>query len=213
MTISHKEKAIKDKWHEVVSIREAQTDNGKMYYLMDGNLDFIPLVKEYLDMIQARAEREVSPNTIRTYCYNLWYFIVYLKIKGLDVLDLDGKPDVLTNFKLWLKNPYRFYENVEMLDYEYLEDDLKVSTVNAIVDRVSSLFLWLKASVRIKDNPVVYRNVMVTNAMRDKDMLSHTLRSRTVQKNTLNQKFPMLFLRPLTKRILRRIWRRLISYR
>ncbi|MCV5824309.1 hypothetical protein OFN33_28005, partial [Escherichia coli] len=61
-----------------------------------------------------------------------------------------------------------------MLDYEYVEDDLKVSTVNAIVDRVSSLFLWLKASGRIKDNPVVYRNVMVTNEMRDKDMLSHT---------------------------------------
>ena len=145
-----------------------------MYYLMDENLDFILLVKEYLDMIQARAIREVSPNTIKTYCYNLWYFIVYLKIKGLGILDLDGKPDILTNFKLWLKNPYRFYENVEMLDYEYVEDDLKVSTVNAIVDRVSSLFLWLKASGRIKDNPVVYRNVMVTNEMRDKDMLSHT---------------------------------------
>ncbi|MED1285832.1 tyrosine-type recombinase/integrase [Bacillus mycoides] len=190
MTISHKEKAIKDKWYEVVSIREAQTDNGTMYYLMDENLDFIPLVKEYLDMIQARAEREVSPNTIRTYCYNLWYFIVYLKIKGLDVLDLDGKPDILTNFKLWLKNPYRFYENVEMLDCEYVEDNLKVSTVNAIVDRVSSLFLWLKASKRIKDNPVVYRNVMVSNAMRDKDMLSHTRRSRTVQKNILKSKVP-----------------------
>ena len=88
MTISHKKKAIKDKWYEVVSVREAQTDNGSMYYLMDENLDFIPLVKEYLDMIQARAEREVSPNTIRTYCYNLWYFIVYLKIKELGILDL-----------------------------------------------------------------------------------------------------------------------------
>lgn len=36
-----------------------------MYYLMDENLDFILLVKEYLDMIQARAIREVSPNTIK----------------------------------------------------------------------------------------------------------------------------------------------------
>ena len=68
MTISRKEKVIKDKWHEVVSIREAQIDNGTMYYHMDENLDFIPLIKEYLDMIQVRAEREASPNTIRTYC-------------------------------------------------------------------------------------------------------------------------------------------------
>ncbi|MEK4899687.1 hypothetical protein N2V86_28575 [Bacillus sp. FSL R5-0811] len=85
MTISRKEKTIKDKWHEIVSVREAQTGNGTMYYLMDENLDFILLVKEYLDMIQARAIREVSPNTIKTYCYNLWYFIVYLKIKGLGI--------------------------------------------------------------------------------------------------------------------------------
>lgn len=190
MKISQKEKRLKDKWHEVVSIREAQTDNGIMYYLIDENLDFIPLVKEYLNMIQARAEQEVAPNTIRTYCYNLWYFIVYLKIKDLDILNLDGKPDVLTDFKLWLKNPYRFYENVELMDYEYAEDDLKVTTINAILDRVSSLFLWLKASGRVKDNPVVYRNVMVTNAMRDEDMLAHTRRSRTVQKNTLKSKVP-----------------------
>lgn len=190
MKISNKGKVIKDKWHEVISIREAQTDNGTMYYLMDENLDFIPLVKGYLDMIQARAEREVSPNTIRTYCYNLWYFIVYLKIKGLNILDLDGRPDILTNFKLWIKNPYRFYESVEMLDYEYAGDALKVTTVNAILDRISSLFLWLKASGRIKDNPVVYRNVMLTNTMRDKDMLSHTRRNRTVQMNTLKSKVP-----------------------
>ncbi|MCU5276524.1 hypothetical protein OCA15_28705 [Bacillus cereus] len=98
MKISNKGKVIKDKWHEVITIREAKTDNGTMYYLMDENLDFISLVKGYLDMIQARAEREVSPNTIRIYCYNLWYFIVYLKIKGLNILDLDGRPDILTNF-------------------------------------------------------------------------------------------------------------------
>ncbi|MGR5953167.1 hypothetical protein ACT7DP_15805 [Bacillus paranthracis] len=159
---------------------------------MDENLDFIPLVKEYLDIIQARAEREVSPNTIRTYCYHLWYFVVFLKIKGLQILDIDGKPDILTKFKLWLKNPYRFYENVDMLDYDYEDDDIKVTTVNAIIDRVSSLFLWLKASGRIKDNPVVYRNVMITNAMRDKDMLAHTRRNKTVQKNTLKSKVPQI---------------------
>ncbi|HFK1433670.1 TPA: tyrosine-type recombinase/integrase [Bacillus cereus] len=191
MTISKKEKTLKDKWHEVISIREAQTKNGVMYYLIDENLNFIPLVKEYLDMIQARAEREVSPNTIRTYCYHLWYFIVFLRIKRLQILDIDGEPDILTKFKLWLKNPYRFYENVEMLDNDY-EDGLKTTTINAIIDRVSSLFLWLKASGRIKDNPVVYRNVMITNTMRDKDMLTHTRRNKTVQKNILKSKVPQV---------------------
>ncbi|MGE8204761.1 hypothetical protein ACQKP0_09360 [Heyndrickxia sp. NPDC080065] len=90
---------------------------------------------------------------------------MYLKIKGLQILDLDGQPGILTTYKLWLKNPYRFYENVELIDFDYEDDDFKVTTLNAIIDRVSSLFLWLKASGRIKDNPVVYRNVMVTRRM------------------------------------------------
>ena len=166
----------KDKWREIISVQEAQTSNGTMYYLVDEDMDFIPFVKGYLDMIQARATQAVAPNTIRTYCYNLWYFIVFLKIKGLGILECDGRPEILANFKTWLKNPYRFYENVEMLELQYEEDDddLKATTVNAIIDRVSSLFLWLKASGRIKDNPIIYRNVTVTKAMKDKDMLAHT---------------------------------------
>ena len=157
--------ALKQKWYQKIRIVEAQTELGQMYYLMDDELNFIPYVKEYLNMIQARAEREVAPNTIRTYCYLLWYFIVFLTMKGWDVLDLDGQPDRLIQFKLWLNNPYRFYENVTLLNdsdtFEYEEE-----------------------------NPVVYRNVMVTSSMRDKDMLAHTRRNQTTQVNTLKSKVP-----------------------
>ena len=189
-----KEKTLKDKWYEIIRIVPAQTDLGLMYYLVDNNYNFINLVKEYLNMIQARAEREVSPNTVRLYCYQLWYFVVFLKIRDLEVLDLDGKPDILTQFKLWLKNPYRFYENIEVLNYDiefnYIEDSLSITTINGIISRVSSLYLWLKASNKIKENPVVYRRVMVTQSMRDKDMLAHTRHNRTIQVNTLKSKVP-----------------------
>lgn len=189
-----KEKSPKDKWYEIVRIEKAQTDLGLMYYLVDYNYNFINLVKEYLNMIQARKEREVSPNTAKSYCYQLWYFIVFLKIRDLDILDLDGKPDILAQFKLWLKNPYRFYENIEVLNYDiefdYIEDSLSVTTINGIISRVSSLYLWLKASNKINENPVIYRSVMVTQSMRDKDMLAHTRHSRTIQVNTLKSKVP-----------------------
>lgn len=191
-----KGKRPKEKWYEKIRIVEAQTDLGKMYYLVNDTYDFIPFIKEYLNMIQARAEREVSPNTVKTYCYLLWYFVVFLKIKSLEILDLDGKPDILAQFKLWLKNPYRFYENIEVLNYDiefdYVEDSLNVTTINGIISRVSSLYLWLKASNRIKENPVVYRSVMVTQSMRDKDMLAHTRYNRTIQVNTLKSKVPKL---------------------
>lgn len=189
-----KEKSPKDKWYEIVQIVKAQTDLGLMYYLVDDNYNFITLVKEYLNMIQARTEREVSPNTVKSYCYQLWYFIVFLRIRDLDILDLDGKPDILAQFKLWLKNPYRFYENIEVLNYDiefdYIEDSLNVTTINGIISRVTSLYLWLKASNKIKENPVVYRSVMVSRSMRDKDMLAHTRHSRTIQVNTLKSKVP-----------------------
>lgn len=189
-----KEKSPKDKWYEIIRIVKARTDLGLMYYLVDDNYDFITLVKEYLNMIQARAEREVSPNTVKSYCYQLWYFIVFLRIRDLDILDLDGKPDILAQFKLWLKNPYRFYENIEVLNYDiefdYIEDSLSVTTINGIISRVSSLYLWLKASNKIKENPVVYRSVMVSQSMRDKDMLAHTRHNRTIQVNTLISKVP-----------------------
>lgn len=190
--IGIKEKSPKYKWYEIIRIVKAQTNLGLMYYLVDNNYDFINLVKEYLNMIQARAEREVSPNTVKSYCYQLWYFVVFLKIKDLDILDLDGKPNILAQFKLWLKNPYRFYENIEVLNYdiefEYIKDSLSITTINGIISRVSSLYLWLKASNKIKENPVVYRSVMVTQPMRDKDMLAHTRHSRTIQVNTLKSK-------------------------
>ena len=185
---------LKQKWYQKIRIVEAQTELGQMYYLMDDELNFIPYVKEYLNTIQARAEREVAPNTIRTYCYLLWYFIVFLTIRGWKVLDLDGQPDRLIEFKLWLNNPYRFYENITPLNesdtFEYEADTLKAKTMNAILSRVSSLYLWLKASHRIKENPVIYRNVMITSSMRDKDMLAHTRRSQTTKVNTLKSKVP-----------------------
>ena len=188
------EKGPKDKWYKKVRIEKAHTDLGIMYYLIDENYNFINLVKEYLNMIQARAEREVSPNTVKSYCYQLWYFIVFLRIKDLDILDLDGKPGILAQFKLWLKNPYRFYENIEVLNYDiefdYIEDSLSVTTINGIIGRVSSLYLWLKASNKIKENPVVYRSVVFSQSMRDKDMLAHTRHSRTIQVNTLKSKVP-----------------------
>lgn len=191
-----KNKSLKEEWYEKIRIVAAQTDLGKMYYLVDDNYDFIPLIKEYLNMIQARAERELSPNTVKTYCYLLWYFVVFLKIKDLNILDLDGHPNILVQFKLWLKNPYRFYENIEILNYDtefsYVEDLLNVTTINAIINRVSSLYLWLKASNRIKENPVVYRNVMVAQTMRDKDIFTHIRHNRTIQVNTLKSKIPKI---------------------
>lgn len=182
-------------WFEKIKIQEAKTVNGQMYFLLDENYDFIPFTKEFLQMIQSKSMSEVSPNTIKTYCYLLRYFIIFLKMNDLQILDLDGKPHHLTEFKLWLKNPYRFHNNIEVLNYDFRDtnhsDELSVKTINAIISRVSSLYLWLKASGKIVDNPVIYLDVLMTNSMKDKMMLSHTNRKNTIQLNALKTKEPI----------------------
>lgn len=187
------QKSLRERWNRKVRVAEAKTDLGVTYYLVDENDDFIPFVKEYLDMVQARLIHEVSPNTLRTYCSLLWHFIVFLNIRGLGILDLDGRPDLLVRFKLWLKNPYRLLENILPISDEcsdYKEDRLSIKTQNLIISRVSSLFLWLKATNCIKENPVIYRGTVVTSAMRDRDLLAHTRKNRTLLVNTLKDKEP-----------------------
>jgi len=202
------ESSPKQKWHEKVRIVEAQTELGKMYYLVDENYDFISLVKEFLDMIQARSVREVSPNTIRSYCYHLWYFIVFLKINNLSINDIDGNPYVLTQFKLWLKNPYRFFENVEIFSFDcnlqYEEDELTISTQNQYIDRVSSLCLWLKATNRIKENPVIYRNIPVTQPMKDRDLLAHTRHNKNTKINILKSRVPKIIPKVVDQKIFKK---------
>jgi len=62
--ISKAKQTPEDKWREMISIRKAITDNGVMYYLMDEDLNFIPFIKDYLNVIQARAVQQVAPKTV-----------------------------------------------------------------------------------------------------------------------------------------------------
>lgn len=186
---------VRKKWSDKIKIAQAVTDLGTMYYLLDENYNFIPLIKEYLDMVQVRATTNTSPNTIKTYCHLLWYFLVFLRINDLNILDLDGRPQILVDFKMWLMNPYRFYENIDIItpnsDYCNNNGNLSVSTINAIIGRVSSLYLWLRATNRIKENPVIYKSVLVTQTMKDRDLLAHTKHNKRMQVNSLISKAPL----------------------
>lgn len=182
-------KRAKKIWNEKIIIHKAIIDSNTTYCLLDENYDFIPIVTDYLDMIHMRSDEGLSPNTIKTYCYHFWYFIVFLKMNGLEILDLDGEPYLLSKFKFWLKNPFRFSENIELfsenIELEDHKDSLKVGTINSILSTVSSLYIWLNASGQIYENPVIYKNIISSNLMQDKDMLTHIKRSRSVKVNTL----------------------------
>lgn len=183
----------KEEWFETIRLSVAILDNGyKMYYLTDESYDFIEPIKSYLDMIRARAQVEPSPNTIRSYCYDLRYFIIFMRMNGWEIEDFDGCPEKLVEYKMWLKNPFRFYSNISTLDTSIDSEvghPLEITTQNQYMGTVSSLFLWLVASNRIKSNPVIYKNVTLAKS-NDTDMLSHIRKNREIKINTLKSKKP-----------------------
>lgn len=83
---------------------------GEMYYLVDENLDFIQEVKEFLDWKAATLK---APSTIKEYCSRLRWYYRFLYQKGLKAFE--AKPSDLTNFVIWLSNPYRDNENVTVV--------------------------------------------------------------------------------------------------
>ena len=183
-----------DHWNGI-EIVLARTEQGEAYYLVDVDEDysFIPDVKSYLDLLQARAGRSLSPNTSRTYCYHLRYFFSFLKQRNLGHLEVTY--DDLVDFRLWLKNPYRFHGKVSALPGL---SNLSESTINAAIDRVSSFYRWLKQSAKISDSPVKFRTVHVSQARRERELLTHTRRSASVEKNILKSREPKRKIKTVT---------------
>lgn len=176
--------SIDDRW-QGYTIVTARGEWGNISYLVDTHsFEFVPLVKDYIDHLVARAGGMISTNTTRAYCYSLRYLYTYLRLKGLSPLTLQYED--LVSFRLWLKAPLRHRGSVIILhDWTPLDD----ATVDLIIDGVSAFFRWMANTGRIADNPVRYRSVIKYGA-RDHDLLAHVRRGNTVQKNLLKGRTP-----------------------
>jgi hypothetical protein len=73
---------------------------GRMYYLVDERLDFVPEVREFLNW---KAATKRAPATIKAYCYRLSWYYRFLSYYKLDALKVE--PPDLTTFLIWLCNP------------------------------------------------------------------------------------------------------------
>lgn len=90
----------KQYWFNKIRICRAIVDDMECYYLVDENLDFFPHAKSFIDMQIAKAGRNVSPSTLRTYCYGLRYFYIYLAICEKTIEETDGDYDLMIGYKL-----------------------------------------------------------------------------------------------------------------
>lgn len=163
-------------------------DGGCMWYLVDQHLDFLPEVKEFLDW---KAATRRAPATIAAYCSRLSWYYCFLARRGLCVLDV--QPADLTEFVIWLCNPYRDAGNLLPI---HSPSPLAATSVNLILQAVGSLYHFLVRRGLVNESPVRYIDVPKGKWLTERDLLAHTRQGKSassVQRRELKLKEPKRF--------------------
>jgi len=124
---------------------------GHMYYLVDEDLNFVSEVKDFLDW---KAATKRAPATVKAYCARLAWYYRYLSHRQLGVLEVT--PSDLTEFVIWLCNPYRDVETVSPM---HVPSPLTASSVNLMLQAVGALYHFLVRRGHLDESPVVYVDV------------------------------------------------------
>jgi integrase/recombinase XerD len=158
---------------------------GRMYYLVDEHLDIIPEVKDFLDW---KAATKRAPATIKAYCFRLSWYYRFLWRYGLNIMEV-GPPD-LTEFLIWLCNPYR---DAEPTAYDRQAHPIQETSINLILQAVGALYYYLVRRGALASSPVVYVDVPRSKWLAERDLLVYTRRGQaawSVQRMELKLKEP-----------------------
>src|SRR5947209_7482478 len=158
-------------------------ERGRIYYLIDGNYDFIPDAKEFLDW---KAATNRAPATMKAYCSRLLWYYRFLWQRDLCVLE--ATPADLTEFVIWLCNPYR---DVAAVSPIHQASPLTASSVNLILQAVGALYHFLVRRGKLSASPVRSVDIPRGKWLTERDLLAHTRRGRAViQRMELKLKEP-----------------------
>jgi integrase/recombinase XerD len=158
-------------------------DQGRMYYLVDDACDFIPEVKEFLDW---KAATKRAPATLKAYCSRLFWYYSFLPQRNLKVLE--ATPADLTEFVIWLCNPYRHVAEVSVI---HQASPLTATSVNLILQSVGAFYHFLVRRGKLAESPVHYIDVPRGKWLTERDLLAHTRRGQTsIQRMELKLKEP-----------------------
>jgi integrase/recombinase XerD len=168
-------------------------DRGRMFYLIDAKLDFIPEVKEFLDW---KAATRRAPATIEAYCFRLCWFYRFLDQRGLNILE--ATPADLTEFVIWLCNPHR---DVANLLVKHEPRPLQETSINLVLQAVGALYHFLVRRGILASSPMVYVEVPKGKWLTERDLLAHTRRGSTmVQRMELKLKKPNRLLPTISEK-------------
>lgn len=154
-------------------------DRGRMFYLVDYQLDFIPEVKQFLDWKAATGH---APATIKAYCARLLWFYRFLATRQLSATQVT--PTDVTEFVLWLRHPWRAGHDQQ----DARPHPLQVSTINLITQAVGTLYDFLLRRRLISQSPVVSVTIAASAPAAERDLLAHTRRHRLTQRREVRIK-------------------------
>ena len=159
-------------------------DRGRLFYLVDTNLDFIAEVKEFLDW---KAATRRAPATVKAYCSRLLWYYRFLEQRERSVLE--ATPADLTEFVIWLCNPHRDASKVEVI---HEPSPLQATSVNLILQAVGALYRFLVRRGELVESPVRYVDIPRGKWLSERDLLAHTRHDRhLVQRSELKLKEPV----------------------
>jgi integrase/recombinase XerD len=170
---------------------------GRMYYLVDEALNFVPEVKDFLDW---KAATKRAPATVKAYCSRLQWYYRYLSQHQLRVLETT--PSHLSEFVIWLCSPYR---DVGTVSPVHIPSPLTASSVNLILQSVGALYSFLVRRGQLDASPVVYVDVPRGKWLSERDLLAHTRKGPPyVQRAELKLKEPETILQTVSEQDFKR---------
>lgn len=157
-------------------------DRGRMWYLVDANLDFIPEVKLFLDW---KAATRRAPATIKAYCSRLLWYYRFLDQHQLLLEDVTATH--LTEFVIWLQQPFRSSPQGVSSSNKCTRE---ASSVNLILQAVAALYRFLERRHLLTQSPIVSVPVLKGTWARERDLLAHTRRHTHTQQLEVKVKEP-----------------------
>ena len=128
-----------------MKVQRIQVNNSYAYIVIDDDYKPVTAVNKYLKYLYNIGK---SPNTLRTYAYDLLSYLRFLKEKNIDLMDICCKPDcgpidILSEFVIWLQYP-DYSRGICHIEKE--SSALCNKTVNHIMSIVLELYRYLASN-------------------------------------------------------------------
>lgn len=158
-----------------MKVQKISTPKGTRYILLDDNYVPVNVVNRYLKYLDNIGK---SPNTQRSYAYDLLLYLQYLQKKGVGILEIGtdsqkGPVEILGEFVLWLRYPD--YAN-GIIHYDRESCARCNNSINHIISSVLELYRFLANNNEIQQLDV-YR--MQINNGKFKSFLYELVKRKT----------------------------------